>query len=85
MAEVRRPLNFQGFELVRNTLKYRCLAAVYGMECPGHDVCYRQAGVNAGKYGRIICINSTEQSRRIFTPTHYGSPSWTHGYNRRNA
>ena len=84
-TQEQRPLCFQGFESDRNTLKYRCPAAAYGMECQGKDVCYRQAGGNVGEYGRIIRINITEQNRRIFTPTPYGSPSWTRGYNRRSA
>lgn len=80
-----RDLAFQGFERDRNTLKYRCPAAAYGFTCAGREACYRNAGVQAGDYGRIIRIDITEQDRRIFTPTPYGSPSWQRGYNRRSA
>ena len=81
----QRPLAFQGFEATRNTLKYRCPAAAYGLECAGRETCYRQAGTKAGDYGRIVRIDIKKQDRRIFTPTPYDSPSWRRGYNRRSA
>lgn len=81
----QRDLAFQGFEADRNTLKYRCPAAAYGLDCAGREVCHRNAGVQAGDYGRIVRIDITEHNRRIFTPTPYGSPSWCRGYNRRSA
>ena len=43
-------MTFQGFEADRNTLKYRCPAA--GVTCQGWEACYRQAGCQAGDYGR---------------------------------
>ena len=76
---------FQGFEATRNTLKYRCPAAAYGLKCDGREACYRRAGTKAGDYGRIVRIDIKKQDRRIFTPTPYGSPSWRRGYNRRSA
>ena len=81
----QRNLAFQGFESDRNSLKYRCPAAAYGLECKGRDACYKGANINVGDYGRIIRVDITEQNRRIFTPTPYGSPSWHRGYNRRTA
>ena len=41
--------------------------------------------MNPGDYGRIVRIDITEQNRRIFVPTPYGSPSWQRGYARRSA
>ena len=73
------------FEATRNTLKYRCPAAAYGLECAGRETCYRQAGTKAGDYGRIVRIDMKKQDRRIFTPIPYDSPSWRRGYNRRSA
>ena len=81
----QRPMAFQGFEATRNTLKYRCPAAAYGLKCDGREACYRRAGTKAGDYGRIVRIDIKKQDRRIFTPTPYGSPSWRRGYNRRSA
>jgi len=80
-----RDLAFQGFESDRNTLKYRCPAAAYGLECEGREQCHQAGGVTPGKYGRIIRVNLDTHDRRIFTPTPHGSPSWQRGYNRRSA
>lgn len=82
---VQRDMAFQGFEPDRNTLKYRCPAAAYGLNCQGQAQCHAAGQVKPGEYGRIVRINLTERDRRIFTPTPYGSPSWKRGYNRRSA
>lgn len=81
----QRDLAFQGFEADRNTLKYRCPAAAYGLDCKGRESCYKNAKVKDSNFGRIIRIDITKQNRRIFTATPYGSPSWKRGYNRRSA
>jgi hypothetical protein len=81
----QRDLAFQGFEADRNTLKYRCPAAAYGLDCGGRESCHNNASINVGDFGRVIRIHITEQNRRIFTPTPYGSLSWRRGYNRRSA
>ena len=80
-----RDLAFQGFEADRDTLKYRCPAATYGLECQGQARCHQAGGVQPGDYGRIVRIPLAEHNRRIFTPTPHGSPSWQRGYNRRSA
>ena len=81
----QRDLAFQGFEADRNTLKYRCPAAAYGLDCPGRERCHQAGGVDPGEYGRIVRIKLEEHDRRIFVPTPHGSPSWQRGYNRRSA
>ena len=81
----QRGLAFQGFEADRDTLKYRCPAAAYGLQCQGQAHCHAAGQVNPGEYGRIVRIDITEQNRRIFVPTPYGSPSWKRGYARRSA
>jgi len=78
-------LAFQGFEADRNTLKYRCPAAAYGLDCPGRERCHQTGGVDPGEYGRIVRIKLDAHDRRIFVPTPHGSPSWQRGYNRRSA
>ena len=80
-----RPMAFQGFEAGRGTLKYRCPAAAYDLECQGRAACYCQAGCQAGDYGRIVRIDLATHDQRIFTPTPHGSPSWRRGYKRRAA
>jgi hypothetical protein len=81
----QRDLAFQGFEADRNTLKYRCPAAAYGLDCPGRERCHQAGGVDPGAYGRIVRIKLDAHDRRIFVPTPHGSPSWQRGYHRRNA
>jgi len=74
---------FYGFEADRNTLKYRCPAAVNGFECKGCGECSALGNVNSQGYGRVVRINITKGDRRIFTSIPYGSPSWDRAYNRR--
>jgi hypothetical protein len=81
----QRDLAFQGFEADRNTLKYRCPAAAYGLDCQGQTQCHRAGGVQPGDYGRVVRIKLDAHDRRIFVPTPHGSPSWQRGYNRRSA
>ena len=81
----QRDLAFQGFEADRNTLKYRCPAAAYGLDCLGQAQCHQAGGVNPGAYGRVVRIKLDAHDRRIFVPTPQGSPSWRRGYNRRSA
>ena len=80
-----RPMAFQGFEADRGTLKYRCPAAAYGLDCAGRERCLRDAGSDAGDYGRVVRVDLAASDRRMFTPTPWGSPSWRRGYNRRGA
>ena len=81
----QRDLAFQGFEAERGTLKYRCPAAAYGLDCQGKAACHQAGDVSPGGFGRIIRIKLSEQDRRIFTPTPHGSPAWKRGYKRRTA
>ena len=59
----------QGFEADRGTLKYRCPAAAYDLDCKGREECCRAAGAKAGDYGRVVRIALRDQDRRIFAPT----------------
>ncbi len=80
-----RPMAYQGFEADRNTLKYRCPAAAYGLDCKGREACLARSQSRAGPYGRIVRIRLDRMNRRIFTPTPWDSPSWKRGYHRRSA
>ena len=75
----QRDLAFQGFDADRNTLKYRCPTAAYGLECQGQAECHQTGGVNPGEYGRIVRIKLDAHDRRIFVPTPHASPSWQRG------
>ena len=83
-----RAMAFQGFEAERGacgTVKYRCPAAAFGVNCVGSKACHRAGGVKPGEYGRIVRVDLDKHDRRIFTPTPWGSPSWRRGYKRRSA
>ena len=67
------------------TIKYRCPAAAFGVNCVGSKACRRAGGVKPGEYGRIVRVDLDNHDRRIFTPTPWGSPSWRRGYKRRSA
>ncbi|MGH9340054.1 MAG: hypothetical protein ACRD1R_10810 [Acidobacteriota bacterium] len=41
----RREMAYCGFEADRESLKYRCPAAAYGLDCPGRSLCGK------GNYG----------------------------------
>lgn len=84
VSNQKRDMAFQGFEAKRNTLKYRCPAAAYGISCEGKSQCHRLGQVKSSDYGRSIRI-PLSTNRRIFIPTPHGSPSWKRGYNRRSA
>ena len=78
---------FQGIQAERGacgTLKRRCLAASFGLNCTG-TACHRAGGMESGEYGRMVRIDLEKHDRRIFTPTPWDSPSWRRGYNRRSA
>ncbi len=74
-----REMSFYGFETCRNTLKFRCPAVVYVLECEGWQQCL------ASNYGRTVRVKLDEQNRRIFTPTPPTTLSWRRSYNLRSA
>ncbi|MCH8888584.1 MAG: transposase [SAR324 cluster bacterium] len=80
----RREMAFSGFEQDRDSLKYRCPAAAYDLECAGRTECAKAAGVQPGSYGRIVRI-PLERDRRIFTPLARSSYAWKTQYAKRTA
>lgn len=77
----RREMAYMGFEKERETLKYRCPAAAYGLECKGRSGCGRNRGSG---YGRVVRIG-LDLDRRIFTPIARSSYAWQRSYARRSA
>lgn len=84
VAGARREMAFSGFEQERGSLKYRCPAAAYDLECRGREECAKAAGVAPGAYGRIVRI-PLETDRRIFTPLARSSYAWKTRYAARTA
>ena len=54
-ADERRELAFVGFEKERETLKYRCPAAVFGFDCEGRAECEKLVSLAAEEFG-ITCL-----------------------------
>jgi transposase len=71
----RRELAYGGFEKDRRSLKYRCPAAHYGIECKGRKRCPVRKAV------RIPLA----EDRRVFTPLARSSYAWTRHYRRRTS
>ncbi|MFC1735221.1 transposase [Candidatus Hydrogenedentota bacterium] len=71
----QRSMAYGGFEKDRETLKYRCPARHYGIECAS-------AGSCPAKSGTRIPIS---EDRRIFTPLARSTHSWTREYKKRTA
>jgi len=71
----QRDMAYGGFEKDRGTLKYRCPAKHYGINCKGVNVCPVASGI------RI----PLSEDRRIFTPLARSSYSWKTEYKKRTA
>ena len=62
---VRREMVYWGYEKGRDSQKWRCPAACYGIECAGRSRCGGGEGV--GEYGRQVRVKR-EVDRRTFLP-----------------
>jgi len=75
MTGQRRAMAFGGFEKDRQTLKYRCPALHYGLECKSCKRCAVNGAV------RI----KLSQDRRVFTPLARSSYRWKQMYKKRTS
>ena len=73
-----RQMVFWGYEAKRCSLKYRCPAAAYGIECAGKMECCK------GDYGRVVRI-PLERDRRIFVALPRHTAKFKREYKRRTA
>lgn len=80
----RREMAFYGFEQARGSLKYRCPAAAYDLDCAGRQQCAQAGGVQPGAWGRIVRV-PLAADRRIFTPLARSSYAWKRHYAARTA
>lgn len=74
-TETERHMPYGGFEAQRETLKYRCPAAHYGLHCAGADKC---SVAQAVRIRRSI-------DPRVFTPVARSSYRWKSLYRKRTA
>jgi len=72
---IKRPMAFGGFEKDRGSLKYRCPAKHYGLDCADREQCWISDSI------RI----DIESNRRIFTPLARSSYKWKEMYKKRSA
>jgi len=77
-------MQFMGFEPGRGTLKFRCPAAAFGLECNNREACRCSPGVREGHYGRVVRV-PLELDRRLFTPIWRHSGRFARLYNGRTA
>jgi len=68
-------MSYAGFEESRQTIKYRCPAIHYGIECKGQKAC------PVAKALRI----KLEENRRVFTPVARSSYKWSELYKKRSS
>jgi len=75
MTGERREMAYGGFEADRKTLKYRCPARQYGLECKGRRRCPVRGAI------RI----KLSEDRRVFTPLARSSYRWKAIYKKRTS
>ena len=83
-AEAFVEMQYMGFEKDRETLKFRCPAAAYGMECKNRDACRCSFRVKNGTYGRVVRV-PLDRDRRLLLPVHTQSRNFREGYKRRTS
>ena len=80
-----RDMYFYGIERKRNTLKYRCPARVYELDCEGFDACLKYGESSAFSYGRVVRIKLDSKKLRTFCDRPRHTRRWQESYNLRNA
>jgi len=74
---VHSPMVFKGYEASRQTVKYVCHAAHYGIRCPGRQQCDKGCG-------RTVRVR-LHFDPRVFVPTPRHTAKFARGYRRRTA
>ncbi len=72
---IQREMAYGGFEKERETLKYRCPAEQYGLNCKGKEWCPVSKGIRV----------KLDENRRLFTPLARSSYAWKRIYKQRTA
>lgn len=77
-------MQYMGFEKERKTLKFRCPAAAFGLECKNREACRCAPAVRDGQFGRVARV-PLDRDRRLFMPVHRHSRGFVEGYKKRTA
>jgi hypothetical protein len=77
-------MQFMGFEKNRGTLKFRCPAAAFGIDCQNRAACRCWPRVRDGAWGRVVRV-PLDRDRRLFLPVHRHSERFRKTYAKRTA
>ena len=77
-------MQFMGYEAARATLKFRCPAAAYGLECKNRDTCAGSWRAKHGAYGRVVRV-ALDKDRRLFGPIYAHSYRFEDEYKHRTS
>lgn len=67
------PLYYMGYEKKRGTLKFRCPAAAWGIECQNRDSCRCSLKAKYSEYGRVVRVKVNRFPRLL-------APIYPHSY-----
>lgn len=81
-AKAYAAMQFQGFEADRQTLKFRCPAAAYGLTCQNQSACHGAAC--ASDFGRVVRV-PLRQDPRLFGPIYAHSHRFADFYSQRTS
>lgn len=77
-------MQFMGFEAERQSLKFRCPAAAYGLECQNREACACLPRVRDGAFGRVVRVPLARE-RRLLGPVYQHSLRFERLYAKRTA
>ena len=83
VTEKIRRMAPMGYEKKRGTLKFRCPAAAYGLDCIGQKACM-QNYKGKSSFGRVVRV-PIKIDERVFTPVLRDSAKWERIYKGRTA
>lgn len=83
-AQAYAPMQFTGYEKDRDTLKFRCPAAAYGIACHNRAACRCRPTVRDGRWGRTVRVPRQRDTRTLL-PIHYHSRTFAQAYKKRTS
>lgn len=84
LSKTYATMEFRGFEKDRDTLKFRCPAAAFDMQCDNRSACRCRPQVRDGKYGRVVRV-PLSRDPRLFTPIYTQGRQFREAYKRRTS
>jgi len=78
------PMQYMGFEEKRESLKFRCPAVAFGVECKNSEACKGSWRAKRGDYGRVVRV-PLDTDRRLFFPAWRHSRTFKSAYKKRSS